>query len=342
LAAGPWFAETWAVAGNPFFPRFTRLLGGPSWWDTRYAANLAAERAAPGHHGGPEGQRYGPAVGALSDWVLGPLWLVLRHEKDYGSPMGPGVGYLVLVPAVLLVRRRRALLGPLLLAAALYAAWMLGEQRLRLLLPGLVVAAAVAGMAAAGLRARAREPRVGPAALGVLLWAGVVWSATDQLRLQEPLAYGCGWQSAQEYLLSPNPLRDDRRPRVPYLRVAQYANDCLPYGANILFVGETRSYYFEVPCDAETGFATSTAVLVANRCRQAQQIPAVLRRLGYTHLLYDLAVVDEQWARRLGTLEFSDRAAVRRWADAVQYHMDPVYVDEGVCLFALEEPWGRR
>ncbi len=352
LAAAPWPAKSWALTGNPLFPFATKLFGGPGWWDARSERSFIAEARTYGHHGGSEQRRYGPAGGVLSDWLLGPVWLLLRYDREYGSPAGPGPAYLVLLLSVLLTRRRRLgrsrasplapLVEPLLFAAGMYVFWMLTAQRLRYLLPGLAIAATVAGMSAAGLRSLARQPRVGPVAVGLLLWACVIWSGSDQLRLHEPLAYLAGFQSGEEYLTAPNPLRQDGRARVPYLRVAQYANDCLPEDASILFVGETRSYYFEVPCEAETGFTGSTAVMAANLCKRAEDIPRLLQRLGYTHVLYDFQSPQERWARQLNYFAFQSDAAARRLGEALADHMELLYAAEGVGLFALQKQPERR
>ncbi len=149
--AAPWYARIALLTGNPVFPYFPRLFG-PSPWGL---GDLGA--AAPAAGGGVA-STLGAALRALALGQAGP-W---QHWVG-AVPFNPFL--LALAPALLLLARRpRRALGPLVLGLAYAPCVALVAPDPRYLLPALAWAAAAGGLALDRLLPAWAGAEEGPAA----------------------------------------------------------------------------------------------------------------------------------------------------------------------------------
>jgi len=321
LVVAPWIVKTWVVTGDPVFPLLTQMFGTKGW-RPEYTAAYSAEVRSYGHVGG-----------SVLDYLLSPLWLTLDW-KTYGTPapLGP-VWVALLVALALLGRRGRPVWGLTAWCAGFFALWLLTAQVARFVLPGLAVLSIIAGFVAVelGRGLSAGRPAI-PMPLSLIMVAMASWTCYWQWTAYEPYLYLTGQETRDEYVS----LHAD------YYPVVKYANQKLPPGSRILFVGATLSYGLQVPALVETGFAGVTAVALANETRSPAELAHAIAARGFTHILYDLQAPDQAWARKMRYFAWRDDAARQRFERMLIDEADAVYYYEGVCLYRLTEGTGNR
>ncbi|MFQ5811528.1 MAG: phospholipid carrier-dependent glycosyltransferase, partial [Armatimonadota bacterium] len=195
-----WLAKNLVYTGNPVYPLAYSVFGGRNW-----SAELAAEYQA---HMMSFGLRDEGLLGALK----APFVLVLDEER-FGSKLGIGPLFLLLTPLALWAVRRASRLGRFLFGYALlhYAAWLVGPQATRYILPGLlawsfVIAESVAHVPGRPQHTRGRRSRaVGARALvrGIICAGAALnlgWFAVAQQTLLHPFDAIYGLESRRAYL----------------------------------------------------------------------------------------------------------------------------------------------
>jgi hypothetical protein len=213
--------------------------------------------------------------------LLGPQWLLLLPVAAF-TGWGPGDRDF-----------RRSLW---IFTVVGLIAWCSLVQMVRFLLPVLVVAAPLAGCAAAALVASKR---------GAVRWSFrcllafiLVWNSTMIGTTQnlDRLGVVAGLKDAEE---------DYMARWISYYPAIRHLNEDLPEGSKVLFVGEPRSFYVERPVVVEDPFRTPLLVELAASGASAANIAAHLEDLGVTHLLINshemplaarLRGVDDYWA----------------------------------------------
>jgi hypothetical protein len=159
LVGLPWYVHNWVVTGNPLYPFYSTVLGG-KYMDAGSRYDLTQSLQGYGMHG-------------IWRLPIFPLEFVLHTDKyERGYSFSPALFVLPLVGAALGGRAARLLL----LGALVYLVvwWETMQQITRYLLPGLALAAPVAGWAAVELwrrrpRGRALAAAIGAATLAPLL-----------------------------------------------------------------------------------------------------------------------------------------------------------------------------
>ncbi|MGD8239898.1 MAG: hypothetical protein PVH68_15180, partial [Armatimonadota bacterium] len=320
---GLWLAKNLAYTGNPVYPLAYSVFGGRDW-----SAELAADYQA---HMMSFGLRNEGLLGA----VKAPLVLVLDEER-FGSKLGIGPLFLLLTPLALWALRRASRLGRFLFAYALlhYVAWLVGPQATRYILPGLlawslVLAESIAHVPgrprpAGGRRSRAVGARAlvhGIICAGAALNLG--WFAVAQQTLLHPFDAICGLESRRAYL----------QREVPYYSTISYANTALGDRAKVLFVGEWRTFYTEIPFAADTGPDVTIICEYVNRSRDLDDLLARLRRDGFTHLLYN-PEGEALLQRSFGYLRFAspEKEGIYR---QIPTDLRLVHAEHGVFLYEL-------
>jgi len=304
----PWLARNLAWTGNALYPYLQGALGGPPTgmgvgshvvqiggtepgsllWAFQAIVALGLRTIEPLGQGG----------------ILGPLWLLLLPVAAFLPWDGGGRAL------------RRSLwiftVGGLL-------AWGALVQMARFLLPVLVVAAPLAGAAAASL-VSSRSPGV-RWSFRLLLVLTLVWSSTMIATTQnlDRLGLAAGLIDDETYMAR----------WISYHPVIEHLDRDLPPGSKVLFVGEPRSFYVDVPVVVEDPFHTPLLVELAAESASAEVIARSLGDMGVTHLMVNthemplsarLRGVDDFWsgaspAQRAAIDELLTRWTVRTAGD---------------------------
>jgi hypothetical protein len=230
LAVGaPYLAYNAVAHHNPTYPVFASL----------FARTLGGTPAARGELGTEVFYAWTPLGYLLNLWDAS-----LGHLPPFYLGFWAGPAFLILVPLGLLLGKRERLTdGLLLYTFAFSIAWFLVKQAVRHFLPGLVLLAVVSAYA---LRRMDEEPQwlshvvyatlAACLALGVALWAGIVYSNgayRPALGIQSPEAYLAHW--ADE-------VADD--PTFPDSAAIAYVNTHLQAGERILTQHAQLALYY--------------------------------------------------------------------------------------------------
>lgn len=289
LAAGPWYALTWAQTGNPVFPLLNGVFRSPMWDPVNEMMNAGL---------------FG--VGVSPGGLLRLLFALTYETKRFDEliPSG-GVGAaLVLLPAAFALLRARAPRVWLMLAGCgvYMALWAFTFQYARYYIPALplITALSVAGLAVA--QGRMRE-RISAGVLWIVLLAqGCVtaFSFGDFIAMN-PVARLIGRESEDVYL---------ERRLGPFAAV-KYLNSTAPADEPVVGVGvESTRYYMRAPLHSasETRELRRTIHGVMGRA-----LAEALVRAGYRRLLINredkgphkgLFYLDPAFLERFATLEF--------------------------------------
>jgi 4-amino-4-deoxy-L-arabinose transferase-like glycosyltransferase len=284
----PWYAKNWVFTGNPVYPFLSGIFDGQYWDDFRATWYAAA----------------GTGIGFRPGTLLALPWLLTLGVRDANYWDGrTGPLYLLFLPLVLLYglfgyRRnetaRPAALDPLLIyALAQFGFWTLGVVwsralwQSRLLLPGLVGLAPVAGWVWASLSdfdlPGFSLKRFVNVTIALTLALTVVDGGLLTLQIN-PWPYLLGLESRPEYLT---------RRLGAYYAAMQRINEELPAEAVILFLWEPRSYYCQRDCRPDsildafphTVYQHGTADAIVQRWQQAGITHVLIHRLGLNFML---------------------------------------------------------
>jgi hypothetical protein len=266
--AAPWYLKNAIVAGNPVYPL---VWGGHEWneIDTRWLLAIGQEMS-------------------VLDLLIVPWTLTVVGQQGtaaYDATYSPL--FLMLLPLLLIVRRKAPGLGALLIAAGMgYGTWI------------------VSGAAAYGtfvLRGRQLLPIFAPLSLlcaysldRMELWDRPSFSLQRVLKIITGLTLGFGLLShvLLATSLNPWPYLVGQQSREHYLesyvpqRLQQtfgYLNENLDPDDKVLFVWELRSYGLEIPHQADillNNFAQSLA-----RYGSPEGVADGLAEEGFTHIL---------------------------------------------------------
>jgi hypothetical protein len=266
--AAPWYIKNAIVAGNPLYPL---VWGGREWneIDTRWLLAIGEEMS-------------------LLDLLLVPWTLTVVGSQGtvaFDSTYSPL--FLMLLPLLLIVRRRAPGLAELLLTAAIgYGFWFLNSAvaygrfvlQGRFLLPIFAPLSLVCAHNLNGLHIWDRPAfslqRVLKMVTGLTLIVGLFGQVLLIVDLN-PWSYLVGHQSRDDYL--------DRHVSQNLHQVITYANETLTPSDKIFFVWELRSYGLDVPHEADTLLNNFPQRLA--QYGSPEGVLAGLRKEGFTHIL---------------------------------------------------------
>ena len=279
ILVAPWLIRNWIFVGNPVYP----FVWDGLYWDAFRAAWYS--RAGTGLLGDPlrllltpwEATILGDEGSAYFQATLDPLLLALIPLWVLTSQNGSDD-----------VRATRALWW---FVGVLYVVWLVGVAQSKLLLqtrllfPAFPALALLAGEVFERL-VRLRLPyfsvqRFTMLVVGLVL-ALTAFSYALAVAGDSPFAYFAGSESRRAYLT---------RTLGSYYTTAEFVNDTLPQDARIVFLWETRPYYFQRPV-MEDAILDRWAHL-RFRFGDADSIARDLRRAGYTHILLYRAGLSE-------------------------------------------------
>lgn len=306
IVAAPWYVRNWILMGNPIYPF---VWGGPYWdafraaWYSRFGTGLSDplrllivpwEATIIGRE---EGVTYQATIGALLLMLI-PLGLATARA----APRHPAP---------------RALWW---FAGALYVAWLAGVaqskllSQTRLLFPAFPAFAILAAEAFDRL-AHLTLPqfsiqRFTALVIGVVLSLNIISNGLA-LAADNPLAYLTGAETRAAYLA---------RHLGAYDTVSQFVNTRLPSDARVLFLWETRAYYFRraVQPDALLDTFAHQRFL----CRDADSIAAMWRKMGYTHILLHRQGLEVMLATQYDPISADD---LRVLQEVTTRHLKQIY-----------------
>jgi hypothetical protein len=331
IVAAPWLIRNWIFVGNPVYP----FVWGGWEWDAFRAAWYS---------------RFG--TGLLSDplrLLLAPWEATVWGQEDTAYFQATvGALLLVLIPLGVLTARRepadvRAPRAWWWFVGVLYVMWLIGvaQSKLlwqtRLLFPAFPVLALLAGEAFERL-ARLEVPQFSVQRFTMLVIGLVLGLTTFSYALaiagDSPFAYIAGFESRRAYLT---------RALGSYYAAAEFANDKLSKDARVLFLWETRPYYFQRAVD-EDAILDRWARL--HRLGDADSIAVELGVRGYTHVLLYRGGLDLILQTGYDPAPAED---MRTLQDFVTRYLRPVYGrtsfqivtrgDKPAVLNAPEEPY---
>jgi len=322
LTVTPWWIRAFVHTGNPVYPMFYGLLGGQPW-STESQARLLADLpyGTPGSLGG---------LGL----VRLPLDLVL-HPERFGSASDVGAlavlstcGLLALPVASRLagLRGHARLLGD---AAAVFvlvagAGWVMTTPTARFFAPAFLLGLAVL----AGLCVQFQKTAQG-FALVLLLAAGVggAWQFINQhTTVFSSVNVALGREKGDAYLARV----------LDHWPASRFVRETLPPDARLLFIGETRPYYFArnavapYPIDAHP---------LSRWVHEETSVESLIRRLtaeGITHVVLNVHEF-RRVREKYGVLAFSGEAAPEdeRRLRELPKALRLLYAANGVYVFAV-------
>ncbi|MEW5720643.1 MAG: glycosyltransferase family 39 protein, partial [Chloroflexota bacterium] len=319
IVAAPWLIRNWIFVGNPVYPF---VWGGREWdafraaWYSRFGTGLLND----------------PLRLLLAPWEA-TVW---GHEDSPYFQATIGALLLALIPLGVLTARRGStdVCAPRAwwwFVGMLYVVWLVGvaQSKLlwqtRLLFPAFPVLALLAGDAFERL-ARLELPQFSVQRFTMLV-VGLVLALTAfsyalTLAGNSPFGYIAGFESRRAYLT---------RALGSYYAAAEFVNSALPKEARVLFLWETRPYYFERAVDEDAILDRWAHLRFCSG--DADSIAAELRARGYTHVLLNRAGLDYILQAGYDPISPEDTRALEVFAAR---HLRPVYGETPLQIIARD------
>lgn len=289
----PWWVRAAWYTGNPIYPMGYRMLGGRPWSEESQARVLGDIPSGAGDLG-------------LMGLLRLPIDLVERPER-YGSAGDAGVWALaapllvLVLPAVLRMlgvggRVRRA--GDIAAVFVLVAVvgWVVTSPVTRFFSPAMVVSLAVLAGAALSLGRTGRA-----AAVVVILVAGTggTWRFVQQhAAVFSSYDVAFGRERADDYLSR----------QLDHFAAARFVRETLPADARVLFIGETRPYYFAREAMAPSAYDRHPLHRWVRESSSPEALAARLGAEGFTHVVLNVHEF-KRLHDKYGMLAFSGEGA---------------------------------
>jgi hypothetical protein len=316
----PWLLRNAAATGNPVYPLLNAVFRAPSWSPERM--KMLSGDAHP-----------------FSEMFHGPadLWNLAASLSFFPDSVlsGPGASLgaafpLFLLSLFLLPRNASPEWRFLRFASAsLLAAWFFTSWFSRFLLPALPAMALLSGHLLSEWTRNRQAPRTA-------LAGAVLLCVCLQLAAAEGFSKRMGMFNAwRTSLLLPG--RPDRAALLagrffPAYGAARFVNSSLPATSRILFVGETRPFYFERDVVAPSPFDEHPLQKIAPAGRDPVDVSRALSGAGFTHILFN----EFEWhhfgkSYYARTWDGAGRGAVERWLAS----LPEIYREKSVRVLAI-------
>ncbi|MHB8902330.1 MAG: hypothetical protein ACYC6Y_26520 [Thermoguttaceae bacterium] len=254
--AGAWYVRAAWHRGNPVYPFLGEVFvqQGP--------AGGAVEPTLPESKSRLGRTAWGPLTAA---WQV-----TMKPDGLGGRGHQPGVIFLAFLPGLLLVRRHGGLGTLLVFGVAYWLAWYLLRQNVRFLLPVVPVGAVAVAWVIAEMRRFPLSARW--AGMGLACGILAAYAGVAAVRCHDQLAVAVGLESRVAYLARSEPTWE----------AAAISNATFGRAGRLLSL-DHRAYYFECPVTRESVYRRQTEY--ARAVRRPEELPAVLRKAGFSHLL---------------------------------------------------------
>lgn len=312
----PWLIKNAVLLYNPIAPWGTGLF-------THSLVPAATARAYFAHIAG-----HGSAIASVSDWVLLPWHMTVNGVMFGGGFDIAGLLFLLFIPCILVVGprlysivRNSIIIKDILLFLCLFcAAWVVSGKVLRFLVPvvpflSIVAAAGFLAMVQAG-----RTFRIGATVVLGGVFAHNLLMAVMVMSYIDPARVVLGGESRREYLGR----------KVSYYHGAEAMKGILPPGAHVLYVGESRGFYYDGTHTVPSAHDDHPLVAAVNDAVDAADAAHRLTGAGYTHLFYSRAE-----AQRLGFESRMTAHGVSVWHEFMANSVRELYVDRYCGLYEI-------
>lgn len=251
LVGGCWYARSYVFTGNPVYPFFRHAFGGSGLDEVLDPIKRPM---------------------AVTAWnlitALGPMTLQPDRFDSLSHQFGPA--FLLFLPALLLERPPRRVLGIAGLGYAFLMICLTRRQSMRFVL----IAVGPMAVAVAWLASTWWERRSVPGRILVAIFVTVLAMEAGLAvgRARHGIGVATGRESAESFLAR----------REPTFRVGRWVAENLPSDARI--VGQDhRGFYF--PCGYTMELAHRRRTGLGRNGESAEEVVAGLRRAGFTHVL---------------------------------------------------------
>jgi hypothetical protein len=262
----PWLVKTWLTTGNPVYPFFYELFGGPEWSEELGRQFVEWQRGI----GMGRGWR---------DYLLLPLRVILVGGPGYDRFDGQiHPLWLVWIPVAAWSARRSSLARRGLWVVVIYFVfWALTSQQMRFLIAALPLLSVAAAL---GIKELIQKAQPGRSRGWIKAAATLVFVL---LIVQSGAAYAVGaWRMSAEYLRYGPTLHEDVVPPV-----YRFINDELPAKARVMMVNTNLGFFCHRDYIADSFFEASQMRHLLQPASSKEQAAAILAGQGITHLLVD-------------------------------------------------------
>ena len=310
IPALPWLLRNVFLTGNPVYPFFYSIFGGPNWDAPRAAMYDIVTHKSYGMGNSPV------------DFLLLPWRLVVygADEAPFDGSIGPL--YLVITPLILFFRpKHKPTTYVLIYAACFFFVWANLSQQVRFLLPGL---GALSMCLYSVFDCEFKRVMVNRYTIRILTIGLLIINSSyplEQFQRYQPLAFITGKVNREEFLMR----------HLKNYPPIQYINTHLPSGSKtyMLFVGNI-GYYCKRSFIQESVFEDYTFKNVLTSAASAQGIAAWLNKQAVSHLLIDEAMATQYLYPDLGPEHLSIYNGFR------DKYMRPVYHFKNLILYRLD------
>lgn len=291
LVFSPWAVKNLLHTGNPLYPFFPSLFGGFELRPEGLRQLFA------------EGRHVVLTIENLPRILAAPLLLLHSYQwQDSQIAEGFGYAFSIFVPIALALRDKSAPVRFLLSWAIPYLfLWMVSTSMVRFFIPNIAILCVVVAYAFERIEAWKFPARVFARALLIsaifFSFYSFVW-LNPMTRAQ--LIAGFSSKGRADFLDRYYPLVD----------TARFVNQSLPSGAKLLFVGESRGFYFERPFVAPSAHDVNPIEEIVTSAGDETGVAEAILAQGITHIVYsagELRRFETQYLSFRWTAEDRDR-----------------------------------
>ena len=309
----PWLVKNFLFTGNPVFPMMGGILPAINWNKPLYDSWMF------------DNTKYGTGRGGLMNWIKMPVEASV--ETSYFGTFTLNPFFLAFLPALLVLKRLPTPVVFLGAYSAVYAlVWALTSQQTRFLMP----MAPQASVVVAFLLMKAWEGR--------RLVKAVVWTAAAWIFLVS--GYGEFQNRYTNNAMVPFMngyinKHDILDMGVQFYRTIDAANQLVPAGKRLIFLGGDENYYFNKPLICSSIYDRCAMGELAKLARDPADLHRLLMRRRVSHMLVHEPRCDEYSTR--GMFEWGEKPR-KVFMDFWHMYGRVVYQAKGVFLFDISGP----
>lgn len=281
LLVSPWLARNWAWHGNPLFPFFSTSVDWRGLLRDAQARSILDLVNKPGSAIDMFRSLWSP------EWAGGAI-------NEIGSPL------LFFSSCLLFLRANdNRVQGFCIAALTGWFFWASSSRLPRFFLATIPFLAILISIAATSER---HSPLVRKLlSIGIIIFCGINFLKISTYWYQAgSWSVVLGKESTSDYLQAGQPGYF-----TPYFAAAEFANHQLPEASKIIFLMESRGYFFKRNYSATSYFAENPLIRLANDASSPEEIRNSLRADGFTHLFVNRA----EFFRREAPSPFSPRGS---------------------------------
>ena len=277
----PWYIKSYAHTGNPFYPIFYNIFGGPNWND-KLSQYKITDMKNIGRWGrdhvdilNNDYKGFGLEGNMLYYFVMLP-WDLTMHG-GFSDTIAFSPVYLAFFPIYFMFKKKSKLINMLLLYSFLFMIfWFITAQSLRYfspIVPVLIIPCAV-------VIARLLSYKFFYKKILFILAIGLVFNLSIWYGVNaKQLPYSVGLETEEQFYSK----LVDQNLFAAY-KIFQYTNNNLPNDSKIFLVGIMRAYFSDL--DYVWGAPTEQAYIDYDNFENEEDMYKKLKNIGITHIIY--------------------------------------------------------